>query len=100
MLTELKNLDVRRPDLSELVELSAYARSIEAEFEAVGVETPEWLAVNSKSIRREIKSRNQDRIAEKLRSAKSRLENLKTPDEKRTGLQTEIDQLEKQLAEA
>ncbi len=100
MISELKNLDVRRPDLPELVELSVYARSLVAEFEALGIETPEWLTVNTASIRREIKTRNQDRLAEKLRSAKSRLETLKTPDEKRAGLQTEIEQLEKQLAEA
>ncbi len=100
MISELKNVEVRRPDLPELVELSAYARSLMTEFEALGIETPEWLTINSASIRREIKTRNQDRLAEKLRSAKSRLETLKTPDEKRAGLQNEIDKLEKELAEA
>jgi len=91
---------VQRADMEELIEMSAFARTLENEFSVVGVPSPQWLTDVSKSIRREIKSKNQDRLAQKLQSAKSRLETLKTPDEKRAGLQTEIEQLEKQLAEA
>jgi hypothetical protein len=98
MLDELKMVDVRRPALPELVELAAYGLLLLAEFEALGVESPEWIELNLKSIRREIKSRHADRIAEKLRTAKARLETLKTPDEKRASVIAEIAALEKQAA--
>jgi hypothetical protein len=100
MLSELRTISAQRADLEELVEAAAFARALESEFSAVGVPSPEWLTNTAKSIRREIKSKNQDRLAQKLQSAKARLETLKTPDEKRSGLENEIKQLEEQLADA
>lgn len=100
MLSVLRNFTAQRADLEDLVEASAIARTMESEFSAVGVPSPEWLTNLTKSIRREIKSKNQDRLAQMLQSRKARLETLKTPDEKRKGLETEIEQLEKELAEA
>jgi hypothetical protein len=100
MLSELKNWSANRMDIDELVEFAAMGRALQAEFTALGVEPPEWLDENLTSIHREIKAKNHDRLAAKLRSAKARLETLKTPDEKRTGLQATITEIEKQLAVA
>jgi hypothetical protein len=100
MLDALKNFDAKRADLPELVELASFGRSLLAEFEALSVEPPDWVTENLTAVRREVKSRNQDRLAAKLKSAKARLETLKTPDEKRKGVETEIAELEAQLAQA
>jgi hypothetical protein len=100
MLSDLKNFNADRMDIPELVALSSFARALQAEFQSLGVEIPEWVDENSKSLAREIKSRNADRIASKLKAAKARLETLKTPDEKRTALAAEIAELEKQLTGA
>jgi predicted transcriptional regulator len=100
MLDALKNFDAKRADLAELVELSAYGRALLAEFETLSVEAPEWATENLAAVRRELKSRNQDRLAAKLKAAKARLETLKTVDEKRTGVQAEIAALEAQLQQA
>jgi hypothetical protein len=100
MLSELKNFDAKRMDIVELVAVASFGRDLLAEFEELGVESPEWIAQNLTAVHREIKSRNADRIASKLRDAKARLETLKTPSEKRTDLQAEIARLEKQAKSA
>lgn len=96
MLSELKNFDAKRMDLNELVALSAFGTAFKNEFESLGVETPEWVAVNLTSLHREIKSRNADRLASRIRDARNRLETLKTPSEKKAALVKEIADLEKQ----
>lgn len=94
MLAELKNFTASRMDLEELVDLSAKARTLEAEFGTLGVELPEWVGVQIKSLRREIKSRNAESLAAKLTSLKARRAAIATPDEKRTKLDAEIAELE------
>ena len=100
MLDLLKNFNAERMDLTELVALAAFGDSVSAKFKESGVDAPEWLDVNRASLTREIKSRNADRLSAKLRSAKARLETLKTPDEKRKATEDEIAQLTARLAEA
>lgn len=97
MLSDLKNFEATRCNLTELVNLSAYGRILLAEFETLGVQAPEWVEENVKAVRREAKSRNRDSLAASLREKKARLETLKTPDEKRRALSKEIAALEKDL---
>lgn len=98
MLDLLKNFNAERMDLTELVALAAFGDSVAAKFKELSVESPEWVDVNRASLTREIKSRNADRLAARLRSAKTRLETLKTPDEKRKATEDEIARLTEQLA--
>lgn len=100
MLDALKNFDAKRADLAELVELSAYGRALLAEFEALSVEAPDWATENLAAVRREVKSRNADRLNAKLKAAQARLETLKSPDEKRKSVEDEIAKLTAQLAQA
>lgn len=95
MLNELKNFAVQRCGIEELVELSSFGRTLVTEFEALGVEVPEWITENLASIRREIKTKNAERLAAKVKSIRTRLEALATPDERKAKLQQELDQLEK-----
>lgn len=98
MLDLLKSFSpTSRLPLEELVSLSAFARQLESEFTGLSVEVPEWIADATKAVRREIKSRNADAIANKIRSAEARLETLKTPSERRESLESEIKRLKKQL---
>jgi len=101
MLSVLKSFTSNaRFETEELVELSAFGRLLEAEFKQLGVETPEWLGNQLKAVTREIKTRNADAIANKIRSAKARLAALATPDERRAALNDEIKKLEEQFAQA
>lgn len=99
-MLDLKNFDAKRATLEELVTASAAGRTYLGEFVELSVDAPEWLEIAVKSIRREIKAKNADRIAAKIRDAEARLETLKTPGEKRTALETELKALKKQAIDA
>lgn len=99
MLEQLKNFDASRLGLDELVALSALAVSLRDQYEQLDLDEPDWLDIQLKSLKREIRTRNADRLEKSLREKKARLETLKTPTQKKAELQTEIKNLEKQLAE-
>jgi uncharacterized protein involved in exopolysaccharide biosynthesis len=97
-LESLKSLDTKRADLESLVEESAEARIVESEFKELGIELPGWFEPAVSSLRREIKTRNQDALAARLRDLKARRESLKTIDEKRNAIDAEIAALEAKTA--
>ena len=100
MLIELKSFtSSARFDTEELVAIATFGRAYEAEFNQLGIQAPEWLSNQLKAVRRELRSRHADAVQNKLRTAKARLETLRTPDEKRTAALAEIEALEKQAAE-
>ena len=90
MLEKLKNLDVDRPDLEELIYLSAQARALRAEFEAESVEVPEWLDNSARALKREVRTRLANSVDKRVREIKSRLDALKTPSEKKAELEAEL----------
>jgi hypothetical protein len=94
MLDALKNFDARRASLEGLVEISAQARIAENEFTTLGLEAPDWFEPTVASLRREIKTRTADARAARLRDLKNRREALKTPDEKRSAIDKQIEELE------
>lgn len=98
MLAKLKAFIADRYDMDDLVELSAAARSIHAEYEQLGVEVPDWVDAQIKAVRREVKDRQRDSIESRLKNARSRLDALKTPEEKREALRKEVAQLEQLTA--
>lgn len=93
-LDELKNLDAKRASLEELVEISAQARIVQAEFIILGVEAPEWIGLSVASLLREITLRTADAREAKLRNLKSQRAALATTQEKRDLLDKEIAALE------
>ncbi len=95
MLEKLKNLTLDRMDLDEAIYLSSVARTMKTEFEHVGAEAPQWLDDRIRELRSEIRDRLRDKIQSRLREARSRLESLATPEERRTKLREEIADLEK-----
>jgi len=98
MIQQLKNFDVDRMDIEQLVELSAVGRVIVDEFDKTGAETPEWLTTNLKSLRREIRARQADALEALLREKQSRLESLKPAEQRRADLAGEIETLKQKLA--
>lgn len=95
MLEALRNLMLDRLDVDEAISLSAFARSLKAEYEHCGAEAPQWLDDKTRELRSEIRDRLRDSVQKRLREAKSRLESLATPEEKRDRLRKEIEDLEK-----
>ncbi len=100
LLDSLKNFDAKRAGLEELVAAHQEGSAVLKEFVELGVETPDWLEITVKSIRREIRAKNADRIAARIRDAEARLEALKTPSEKKSQLLEELKKLKKQAIDA
>lgn len=100
MLENLKNFSANRMNIDELVALRAFGRTFVAECGVQEVEAPEWVVEQLKALDREIRLKNSDRIAAKLRDAKIRLESMKTPTEKKAALKREVARLEKLQASA
>jgi len=94
MFNKLKNFAASRYDINELVELSAYARALRLEYEALGVEVPDDIDHQIKAVRREISDLQRDAIAARRQSIRSRIDALKSPDQKRKELEEELAKLD------
>ena len=98
MLERLKNLNLEGLDIDEAIALSGFARGMKAEYDALSLETPEWLDTRIREVRREIKSRTADMFEKRLREAKARYETLKPTAERRDEVKAEIEKLEQMMA--
>lgn len=98
-LQQFKQFDVNRLDMEELVLLAALGRQIRAEYEALGLDEPDWVDIQLKTIKREIHVRSADKLEKRRREIDQRLEGLKTPTQKKAELLREKAQIDKQLAE-
>lgn len=98
-LNQFKQFDATRMSLDELVELAMYGRALRTEYEQLALEEPEFVDIQLKAIRREIQTRNADKLESRLRELKVRREALKTPTQKKADIEKEIRDLEKQLQE-
>lgn len=94
MLERLKNLDVERLDVDDLVALSAFGRQLTEEYKTLQIAAPEWLETRTAELKREIGTRTADIRAKRIREIKSRLAALKTTEEKKTDLAAELAALE------
>ena len=93
-INALKTFNADRMDIDDLVGTLADAKALRAEYEALGVEEPEYLDATIKSIRREINARNADKIAARKRELTARIDSLKTPAQKKKELEDELSKLE------
>jgi DNA repair ATPase RecN len=99
-MAAFKNFSADRMDLDELVALSAFGKSLRAEYEALQLEEPEFVAVQINTLKREIRSRVADKLEARKRELANRIDSLKTPKEKKAELEAELAKLEKQLVGA
>lgn len=99
MLTRFKQFDTDRMDLDELVELVAFGTILRAQYAQLNLEEPEFVDIQLKTLKREIRAKNADRNAARVKELKLQLEGLKTPTERKTALQKELRQREAQLQE-
>jgi hypothetical protein len=98
MYNNLRNLSLDNMDMDDAVQALAVSKLIAAEYGAQSVPVPEWLSENIGALTAEIKSMRRDYLASRLKSARARIESLKSRDERRVDLTNEIAQLEQQLA--
>lgn len=98
MLSEFKTFTAARLQLDELVALEAFGHGLRESYERLQIEEPAFLDVQLKSLKREIRSRNADRLAARGRELQTRLDSLKTPAEKKKELLAEKAKIDKALA--
>lgn len=94
----MKYIDVRTASLDELAYAYAQNDATARGYEALGLEVPEALKGVLKDIKREAIERARTELEAKLQKAKARREAMRTPDEKRAVLDTQIAELEAKLA--
>jgi ATP-dependent Lon protease len=84
----------RATDIDELVAALAFGKSLRVEFDALQIEEPEYIDTTLKAVRREIASRNSDKVAARKRELTARIDALKSPTQKKKELEEELAKLE------
>lgn len=90
-------IDANPEDLEhveELILLKEQLRVIDAGYQDMRLQTPEWVIDKMTKADREMKMRVQGELQRRLKAAKARRAALRTADEKRRDLDTEIKDLE------
>lgn len=97
-LTDLKNYDVDRLQLEDLIHLDATAQATLTAYANNSVDVPDWLTTTGKRLKADIKQRNRDVLEKKLSEARARQAQLKTTEEKRQEAAAEVEKLTALLA--
>ena len=98
-LATFKSFSADRMDVDELIALSAFGKAFKAEYVALGLEVPEYVDVQLKSLRREIKARVADKLEAERKRIQAQLEGLKTTQERKAELRKQLEAVETQLSE-
>jgi hypothetical protein len=93
MLNQIKNVALDRMDFDETVALFAFGTQLEGTYTAMSLEAPDWLKANIEILRKDIVSKRRDNLERALKAAKTKLDGLKTAEEKRGDLKAEIDRI-------
>ena len=99
MLQEFRNFDVNRKTTDELVALAAFGRHLRDEYDHQQLDEPDWLDVQLKSLRREIRAKNADKLEARKKEIELRLEGMKSPTQKKAELIKEQAKITKMLEE-
>lgn len=91
MLERLKSLNLDKIlDMDEAIALSAYARSIESEYETLEIPVPEWIVKSTDILRTEIARRTHAADMAELKRLEAEIEGYKTATEKRSEAQKRL----------
>lgn len=97
ILDTLKRVNIDGVDLEKAIALLAFGRTLQAEYAELELETPDWLNVRLRELRREINTRVADAKEKRLSELKSRRETLETPEVRRKKIDAEIKKLEQEV---
>ncbi len=93
MLEQLKRFDPEAGDLEEAIALAGFADIFQNQYAKRSLETPNWLKEKSEALDREIHKRHRDYLEKELKAEETRLETLKTAQEKREDAKQRIDRI-------
>ena len=92
-LADLKNYDVDRLQMEDLLHLDATAQATLASAATNGVDAPEWLTTTAKRLKVDIRQRNRDVLEKRLSEVRARRAALATTEEKRAQAAAEEEKL-------
>ena len=99
MLSQFKNFQLDRMDVDEMVYLYGVGMHLRHSYEQLSLDEPDYIDLNLKSLKREIKVKTAEKLEAKRLEIRSRLESLKTPQEKKRELQAQLKEVEASLQE-
>lgn len=97
LIEQLKNLNIEKTSLDEMILLSASARALNSEYEANGTVAPEWLSDARRMLGREIKVRTQNQLEMRLRELEAADAADRTASERRADRAKEREKIEAAL---
>lgn len=93
----LRNLDVNRYDLDQMVELSSVAGMLLEHYGNLELEVPDWLLKSRKALLDAIAEKNRGRIEARVKELEARVDALTPAETKRRQLTDELARLRKKL---
>ena len=97
MVEQLRNVDIDRAQIADVMALSAFAKSLRAEYEARQYEVPAWIDDKLRIMGRYIEMHKRDNLERRLTEARAQQAALMTPTEKREKLAADIAAMEAEL---
>lgn len=97
ILIVLETTDVENVKLEELMLAKFQLQTVDAGYQELKLETPEWILTKLDEVGHEINSRVRNELMRRLKAARARRANLLTADEKRALLDMEIADLENKV---
>jgi hypothetical protein len=86
-------------DVDQLIEIESFGMQLRAGFERHGLDEPAYVDLQLKAVKRDIRSRSRETLEAKRLELMARRDSLKTPTERRSELELELEKLNKQLGE-
>lgn len=99
LINALKTVNTDRADAEELMVLLAQGRHLQSAYEAEKFPAPAWLTEAVSTLGVEVKRRRRDQLELALKQARQKADGLKTAEQRRGEVASEIAALEKMLAE-
>lgn len=96
--SQLKQFLVDDIAIEDLILARGDLAKLDAGYQELNIETPEWVTDKLALVNKEIIDRNRGELQRRLKAAKARRAGLATAEEKRAGLDAEIAALEQSLA--
>lgn len=97
ILITIKNLDTDESSVEDMMLAKSQLATVDAGYQELGLPTPEWVIDKLSAVTSGITAKVRAELTRRLRAAKARREGLRTSEEKRKGLESEIEMLEDKL---
>ena len=99
ILIVVENTNIEALQVEELILAKSQLATIDAGYQELNLETPEWVSSRLLEVDHEINMRVKGELMRRLRAAKARRSSLLSRDDKKAAVEAEIAALEAKLAQ-